>query len=129
MNLKLHLERDVLKDGFTLGKLSIDGQHFCYTVEDAVRPVKIAGVTAIPYGVYKVVLTLSNRFKKVMPLLLDVPGFEGVRIHAGNTAADTEGCLIVGFERWEKGVLRSRSAFEGLMAVLEKAKNIEIEIV
>lgn len=127
--MNLLLNRDVLGDDFTLGKLSIDGKFFCYTVEDKVREKKIPAVTAIPYGTYKVSLTMSNRFKKILPLLHDVPEFTGVRIHSGNTAADSEGCIIVGLERHSKGVLRSRSAMDALMDVLQKARDMEIEIV
>lgn len=127
--MKLTLKRDVLTDEFTLGRLSIDGVHFCYTVEDAVRPQKIAGITAIPYGTYKIYLTMSARFKKVLPLLDDVPNFTGVRIHAGNTAADSEGCILVGMLRSGNGVLRSREAMVNLMKVLESSKHNEIEII
>ena len=80
--MELTLKRDILADGYTLGLLSVDGKHYCYTVEDKVREgVKIPGKTAVPYGRYKVIVNMSNRFKKLMPLLIDVPGFEGVRIH------------------------------------------------
>ena len=127
--MELTLKRDKLTSDFTLGELSIDGQHFCYTVEDTVRDVKIHGKTAIPYGRYKVILNMSNRFKVVMPLLLDVPNYEVVRIHSGNTAADTEGCLIVGMERTANGVGLSRIAFQKLMARLTGQNIIYINIV
>jgi len=78
------------------GKLYIDGVFECYTVEDRPRDKKVYGMTGIPAGIYKVVVTMSNRFKKRLPLLLDVQGFEGVRIHSGNSSKDTEGCIIVG---------------------------------
>lgn len=105
----------------TIGKLSINGVWYCYTLEDAVRAEKIPGVTAIPYGTYRVILNESQRFKRVMPLLLDVPNFTGVRIHSGNTATDTEGCLLVGMTRSIDAVHDSRRAFESLMARLEAA--------
>lgn len=82
--------------GFTEGKLYIDGEFECYTVEDAIRIAKVQNKTAIPAGAYNVVMTMSTRFGKVMPLLENVPGFTGVRIHAGNSSKDTEGCIIVG---------------------------------
>jgi hypothetical protein len=127
--MELKLERDELKDDCTLGKLYIDGVFFCYVVEDKVRKEKIKAVTAIPYGRYKVIVNMSNRFKKLMPLLIDVPFFEGVRIHSGNTAEDSEGCLIVGMVRTENGVGMSRVAFAKLMEKLKGQNNIYITIV
>ncbi len=128
MNLKL--TRDILTKEFTLGGLEIDGEHFCFTVEDCVRPVKIAGITAIPAGKYQLILTMSARFKKIMPLLVGVPQFSGVRIHSGNTAEDTEGCIIVGKVRTENGVAMSRDCFAELMPILQGAKEeIWIEVV
>lgn len=127
--LNLKLERDVLTPEYTLGKLFLQGQFFCYTVEDAVRREKVYGKTAIPAGIYKITLTMSNRFKKILPLLHDVPNYAGVRIHAGNTAADTEGCIIIGLNRTENGVASSRLAMDKLMSVFSLGKPIEIEIV
>ena len=80
----------------TTGELYVDGKFVCYTLEDAIRKEKIKGVTAIPAGTYDVIINMSTRFKRLMPLLLNVPDFEGVRIHPGNTAEDTEGCIRVG---------------------------------
>lgn len=127
--MKLILTRDTLKDDCTLGTLEAGGKTF-YTCEDAVRDEKIAGMTAIPYGEYGVELTFSPRFKKVLPLLIDVPNFAGVRIHAGNTAADTEGCILIGKTRWPNGVGESRAAMAELMGILDEAvEPITIEIV
>jgi Family of unknown function (DUF5675) len=132
--MKLTLKRDIFQNEFTLGGLEVDGQHFCFTVEDKVRPdgVKIHGMTAIPAGTYQVILTMSARFKKVLPLLVDVPNFSGVRIHSGNTAEDTEGCIIVGMVRTDTGVALSRDAMAELMpmltATIEMGEEVEIEI-
>lgn len=82
----INVKRDILTPEFTLGTLSVNGHVFCFTCEDAVRDHKILGKTAIPYGEYQVTVTFSNRFQKDMPLLLAVPGFEGIRIHSGNVA-------------------------------------------
>lgn len=127
--MKLTLEREILNDDFTLGRLYLDDEPFCYTVEDAVRDVKIPGRTAIPYGTYKVDITYSNRFQKILPILLDVPNFSGVRIHSGNTAEDTEGCILVGRTRTSNGVGFSREAMSQIMETLQHFDNIEIEII
>src|SRR5574343_976097 len=95
--MKLELIRHAIKDTYTIGKLFIDGTYFCDTLEDYVRAgEKVFGKTAIPTGTYDVQITYSNRFKQPMPLLIDVPGFSGIRIHPGNTAEDTHGCILVG---------------------------------
>lgn len=94
--MELNLQRSPSNDQCTIGNLYVDGAWFCYVLEDVVRSTKIAGRTAIPAGRYRVVLTMSPRFGKLMPLLLDVPNYSGVRIHPGNTADDTEGCLLPG---------------------------------
>lgn len=105
---------------YTIGRLSIDGKYFCDTLEDTVRPagVKIPGRTAIPAGKYKIKLTESLRFKKLMPRLENVPGFTGVLIHAGNTSEDTEGCILVGKNRVKGKVLDSRETFQKLFTML-----------
>jgi len=129
--MKLLLERQVKTKDFTLGELFIDGVSFCMTVEDMERMPneKVYGLTAIQKGTYKVIVNMSNRFKKLMPLLIDVPNFSGVRIHSGNTAEHSLGCIIIGMTRTLNGVGMSRIAFTKLMAKLEGQKNITIEIV
>ena len=113
--LHLTLPRIDKNEVRTIGKLFIDGEYFCYTLEDAVRDKKIAGVTAIPAGTYRCIVNMSNRFQKLMPLLLEVPGFEGVRIHSGNKAADTAGCILVGYEWQGDRIYKSGLAFYDLM--------------
>lgn len=97
---------------YTIGKLYIDNQYFCDTLEDAVRKdgEKVYGKTAIPSGMYRVKKTYSPRFKKVLPEILKVPGFSGVRIHAGNTAKDTEGCVLLGLNKTKGAVINSQNA-------------------
>ena len=97
--MKILLKRLHKTSKSTIGELSIDGKFECYTLEDVERESKIYGKTAIPKGTYEIVMTMSNRFKIVLPLLLNVPNFEGVRIHAGNYAKDTEGCILLGQNR------------------------------
>ena len=89
-----------------IGDLHIDGKFFCHTLEDEKRPdgIKIKHETAIPVGLYKVVLTMSNRFRRVMPLLVGVPDFTGVRMHGGNDSKDTSGCPLVAFKTDNKRI-------------------------
>ena len=124
--MELTLVRKFNRPDCTIGELFVDGHFECFTLEDIVRPgdiarVKVAGRTAIPPGTYRIELTMSQRFKRVLPLLLKVPGFEGIRIHAGNTAEDTEGCILVGRERESNAIRGSRAALEALLAKLHAA--------
>jgi len=119
--MELRLVRDEFTDEATTGKLYVDEQWRCFTLEDAVRDHKIPGGTAIPYGRYEVVITWSNRFQRQMPLLVDVPGFSGIRIHAGNSSKDTEGCVLVGRTRAPNWVGESRMAFDSLFSSLQVA--------
>lgn len=112
----------------TIGELLIDGIFQCYTLEDTERPVKIKNETAIPKGTYKVIINQSNRFKRLLPLLLNVPNYEGVRIHSGNTNHDTEGCILVGQTRGDNYVGQSRKAFDKLFKKMQAAKNITLTI-
>jgi hypothetical protein len=116
----LTLKRRWFTDKSTIGELYLDGEFQCFTLEDTVRAVKVMKESAIPVGRYEVVISFSNRFQKFLPLLLEVPGFEGIRIHAGNTQNDTEGCILVGFSRSMDLISNSRAAFAVLMAKLEQ---------
>ena len=128
--MQLKLERVQLDSDVTLGALYVDQRFECWVCEDAVRelpgvPVaqwKIKGQTAIPFGMYDIDITLSARFGVDLPLLLGVPGFDGIRIHPGNTAVDTDGCLLPGKDRLAKSVGRSRDAFNTLFGKLRAAK-------
>ena len=115
---------------YTIGRLFVDGVYECDTLEDVVREggVKVAGETAIPAGKYPVRITWSVRFKKNLPILDNVPNFTGVRIHTGNTAKDTEGCILVGYNRVKGRVVDSRAAFKRLFAKLKTVQQIELEI-
>lgn len=106
--MKLELHRKYCKNGYSIGLLYIDGKFICNTLEDTDRSltskmsekqiatVKVKGNTAIPTGTYQVIMSWSQRFKRQMPLLCDVKGFSGIRIHSGNIASDTEGCILCG---------------------------------
>ncbi|MFO0157400.1 MAG: DUF5675 family protein [bacterium] len=136
--MNLLLERTPSGTTCTIGDLYIDGDWFCFILEDLVREVegqpveswKVKGKTAIPAGTYKVQTTYSNRFKRDLPLLVGVPGFEGIRIHPGNTDADTEGCLLPGLALGLGGesVSRSRAAFDALYKKLDEAESASEEI-
>ena len=128
--MEIEVKRIARKDGYTIGKMYINGAYFCDTLEDTDRGLadtmqvneilakKRKGITAIPTGKYNVILTFSPRFKRVLPLLLNVKGFEGIRIHPGNNAEDTEGCLLVGENKKKGKVINSRATFERLMSIL-----------
>jgi hypothetical protein len=132
--MKLKLYRKFLGNKYTIGKLFINDEYICDTLEDVVRSegAKVYGETAIPYGTYEIVLTMSPRFKKVLPLLLNVPNFEGVRIHTGNTERDTEGCILVGYNKVKGKVINSKIAFDKVIEQLELAtinnEKITIEV-
>ena len=111
---RVEVKRTFKGEEYTIGKLYIDGHYFCDTLEDKVRPngEKIYGKTAIPAGTYKVKMTWSPRFKRYLPEILNVPNFTGVRIHSGNTAAETEGCVLLGLNKVKGKVLNSKNAVE-----------------
>lgn len=124
--MKLLLVREPSGDSCTHGKLYVNGVFECFTLEDKDRKLesgggKIYGQTAIPRGSYEVIINFSQRFKRDLPLLLNVAGFSGVRIHAGNTSEDTEGCILVGSSRGDQRVNNSRVAFNKLFDQLDEA--------
>lgn len=121
--MDLELKRKWFTPKSTIGELFVNGVFECFILEDRYRPgePKVYGKTAIPSGRYEVKITPSPRFKRDLPLLLKVPGFEGVRIHPGNVPADTEGCLLPGKVRDTDRVLESRAAFEALFTKLKSA--------
>lgn len=123
--MELKLIRKYPGTDCVIGELSINGTFECYTLEDIERPLKIAGVTAIPRGHYEVVITFSQRFQKLMPLLLNVPNYSGVRIHPGNTSAHTEGCILVGKSKSANAIGESKVAYAALFTKLEAACKTE----
>lgn len=130
--MKLTLKRIALRPTYTIGKLYIDDVYFCDAIEDTVRDLnkngkfdngekKVHSKTAIPYGIYEIKWTYSPRFKKYTPQLMNVPSFEGIRIHAGNTSADTEGCLILGKNKQVGKVLNSRATINKFYPIIKNA--------
>jgi len=135
--MQLRVERGLSGTSSTIGKLYVDGVFFAYTLEDIDRHLedggkKIHGETAIPRGSYKVIIDFSNRFQKQMMHVLNVPGFEGIRIHAGNTDKDTEGCILLGKVRSDNAVFNSREAvnalFEKVRAALDAGQEVNLEV-
>ncbi len=124
--MNLLVLREYLTDKVTIGSLYVNNVFECYTLEDKDRylengGVKLYGETAIPLGSYSVVLTPSARFKRVLPLLRGVQGFDGIRIHAGNTAEDTHGCILVGTVKTNTTLVNSKFAMTKLFAKLQTA--------
>lgn len=123
--MKIEVKRTPSVNGTTIGEMWIDGKFECYTCEDQIRikGLKIPGRTAIWEGTYNVLVTMSNRFKKLLPLVENVSKFEGIRIHAGNTAEDTEGCILVGAGKGPLGqsITESRKALATLQPKIEAA--------
>lgn len=139
--MKLSLLRYLPSEKATLGTLAVNGAYHCYTLEDKVREIegepvekwKVPHETAIPRGTYRVILDYSQRFKRVLPRLLDVPGYSGIRIHPGNTDADSSGCILVGGKPTGPDFIpNSRAHFDKLFALLETCEDageyIEIEV-
>lgn len=132
--MRLTLIRRWNKKDYCIGDLYIDGKWFCNTLEDVdrglddsmdektIRQLKIKAQTAIPTGIYQVLLTYSPKYKKIMPLVNNVKGYSGIRIHSGNTAKDTEGCLLVGKNKEVGKVLDSRNTFNALFKRLNQTK-------
>lgn len=135
--MKLKVERRFLKPGYTIGRMEVDGKYFCDTLEDRVRDLsrekKVPGQTAIPAGKYEVIVNISPRFRRKLPRLLNVPGFEGILIHRGNTPEDTAGCILVGENKAKGKVINSTPYELRLTEMIERAQSagesITIEVV
>jgi hypothetical protein len=141
--MKLTIHRRESVGGATIGKLHIDGVFACATLEDEVREIegapvldwKIKGATAIPQGIYRVTLEQSGRFGPDTPTINDVPGFKYIRMHAGNTSADTEGCILLGMQATEVSLVggTSRPAVnlvkQELRGAIARGEAITIEII
>lgn len=138
--MELKLIRNKSNKEYTEGKFYIDGAYFCDTLEDKdrglkqsmsvseIKKLKVYGETCIPYGTYDVVLSYSPKFKKIMPEVLKVKGFTGIRIHNGVDKNSTSGCVIVG-KKWQDGkVTKSRDTFAELMVKLKGQTNIKLII-
>lgn len=143
--MEITVKRKFKGNNYTIGSLYIDDKYFCDTLEDIDRgltdnmtdsyisTVKVVDQTAIPTGSYKVTITYSNRFQKLLPLINNVKGFSGIRIHSGNTKEDTSGCILVGFNTEKGKVVNSRVTFNKLFNILRDTLNngeqVEIKII
>lgn len=143
--MEITVKRKFKGNNYTIGSLYIDDKYFCDTLEDIDRgltdnmtdsyisTVKVVDQTAIPTGSYKVTITYSNRFQKLLPLINNVKGFSGIRIHSGNTKEDTSGCILVGFNTKKGKVVNSRVTFNKLFNILQDTLNngeqVEIKII
>jgi hypothetical protein len=143
--MKLTLQRKFCKETYTIGALCIDGDYFCDTLEDTdrgltslmgeqeIRSLKIPQQTAIPTGSYRVIVNMSPSKKRMLPRLLDVPGFSGILIHRGNTDSDSSGCILVGENKVKGKVINSTHYEKELVMMLTPAQDsgetITIEII
>ena len=138
--MELILKRDTFTEISTIGSLSIDGKFECYILEDKDRGLidtmsiaeivgtKIYGKTAIPYGRYEIDWTMSNRFKVMMPILKNIKGYEGIRIHKGNSEIDSLGCLLCGTKKASNRITESTAATNKLYTKIAEAKKQGIKI-
>ena len=142
--MELKLIRKYRKTDYTIGILYVNNKYFCEILEDIdrglkdsmsleeIKKIKIKDQTCIPYGKYQILMTYSPKYKKIMPLVNNVKGFEGIRIHSGNTNKDTSGCLLPGFNKMKGQVINSRETFNKLYSLIQTAinnkENVTIEI-
>ncbi len=139
--MKLLLKRIFTNNQYTISHIYVDGIYLCDAIEDTdrglddsmteeeIRAKKVYCETAIPTGEYRVILTWSMKFKRLMPRLLNVKGFDGILIHSGNTEKSSCGCLIVGYNKIKGKVINSREAFNKLFSLLkETEEDISIKI-
>lgn len=138
--MNILIKRIAKKDNYTIGKLYINGQYFCDTLEDkdrglkqtdniiSIKAKKIFGKTAIPLGTYNVDITYSPKFKKYLPLVENVKGFNGIRIHSGNTPNDTDGCILVGKNTIVGMVTHSQDTLKALLQKLNVNDEITLTI-
>ena len=133
--MKLRLERKYKSSNYCIDKLYINGKYFSDALEDPdrgltdtmnleeIKRIKVKGDTCIPYGTYNVTITYSPRFKKNLPLINNVKGFDGIRIHSGNTPQDTEGCLLLGLNKVKGRVVDSKVTVNKFIDIVQKALN------
>lgn len=134
------VKRKEFTEQSTIGELFVNGVFLCYTLEDKDRGLKdtdpieyisltkVHSKTAIPYGTYPSLFSMSNRFQRVLPEVLNVPGFKGIRIHAGNTSVDTEGCILLGMTKQKDFIGESRIAMSNFFLKVAPAKKFILQV-
>lgn len=134
--MKITVKRIAKKPKYTIGKMYLNDRYFCDTIEDTdrgltsemsveeIKSKKVYAQTAIPTGEYDVMITYSPKYQRMMPLICNVKGYEGIRIHSGNTEKDTEGCIIVGKNTVVGAVTSSRDTYRELFNILEHASKV-----
>ena len=143
--MRLRLQRKYLGEEYTIGTLFMDGIYLCETVEDKVRDLnkdgdlddpgegKVYAQTAIPYGLYKLDLTMSPKFTRLLPIVLNVKDFVGIRIHRGNSADDSAGCILPGENKVKGGVIHSTEyemkIVERMLQAVRNGEEMTLEIV
>lgn len=138
--MNILVRRVAKRDTYTIGKMYINNEYFCDTLEDkdrglkqassvsSIQKIKVPNQTAIPTGTYEVVVNKSPRFGRMLPRLLNVPGFDGILIHRGNTDKDTSGCILVGENKVIGKVINSTPYEKRLVDILTKSQNNKEEI-
>lgn len=142
--MEILIKRIAKKNSYTIGQFYVDNKKICDTIEDKdrgltndmsveqIKKSKVYGETAIPTGTYSVTYTYSTRFKKYMPLINNVKGFDGIRIHSGNTAKDTLGCIIVGDNKVVGKVINSRvwcdKVYKLIKGAIDKGEKVTLTI-
>ena len=133
--MELRLERKYRSSKYCIDKLYINGKYFSDALEDPdrgltdsmsleeIKKIKIKGSTCIPYGTYNVTITYSPRFKRNLPLINNVKGFEGIRVHNGNTPQDSSGCVLLGFNKIKGQVIDSKVTVNKFIDIVQKALN------
>lgn len=132
--MKISIVRESSGEHGTFGRVYVDGVFVCHSLEDKDRRIesggaKIPGESAIPRGIYKLIIDMSVRFKKLMMHILDVPQFSGIRIHSGNTHADTEGCILLGNGRANGYLIDSRTAVNKMFWAVERELKLGKEVI
>ena len=131
-NMKIEIKRDIKGNTYTAGKMYVDGRHFADTLEpraiDWSKEEKTLGKTAIPEGTYKVEMRYSTKFKTQMPFVQNVPHFDGIMLHVGNSVRDSRGCILIGTRTYPSVLTHSREAVNRLILLMEEHKGESVTL-